>query len=192
MRHEISRMETPLGPILWAEHDGALIALEFAASRSAFEARLAKRDGHGVTFARGRARGPIARRLRAYFGGDLRALDDIPVAAHGTPFQRRVWDALRRIPAGRTASYREIATRVGAPSASRAVGSANAANPVALVVPCHRVVRSDGSLCGYAGGVSKKAWLLEHEGTRGASAHHRRGAGGSVTRLLRATAVSRT
>lgn len=182
MRHEISKMETPLGPIVWAERDGALLALEFADSTETIEARLAKRDGKDVAYAPGPRRGAIAERLRAYFGGDVRALDDIPVAAQGTPFQRRVWDALRRIPVGRTASYREIAARVGVPTASRAVGSANAANPVALVVPCHRVVRSDGSLCGYAGGVEKKAWLLKHEGAPAPAAAGR----------PRTTAVSRT
>lgn len=166
MDRELSQLNTPLGPIVWSEREGALQALEFAESAEVFEARLAKRAGEAVSFRHAPARGPIADRLRSYFAGDLAALDRIPVAAHGTPFQRRVWDALRRIPPGRTASYRDIAAAVGRPAASRAVGAANAANPVALVVPCHRVVRSDGSLCGYAGGVEKKAWLLEHEGAR--------------------------
>ena len=163
MRHEISQLNTPLGPIVWSEHEGAVQALEFAKSADEFEARLAQRVPRSVSFGRAPAQGPIADRLRAYFSGDLTALDDIPVDTHGTSFQQRVWGALRRIPPGRTASYREIAAAVGRPAASRAVGAANAANPVALVVPCHRVVRSDGSLCGYAGGVENKAWLLEYE-----------------------------
>jgi methylated-DNA-[protein]-cysteine S-methyltransferase len=104
-----------------------------------------------------------------YFAGELTALDRLPVDLGGTPFQRRVWARLREVPAGQTTSYRELAARVGNEKACRAVGAANASNPVSVVVPCHRVVRSDGSLCGYAGGVDRKAWLLEHEGGREAA-----------------------
>ena len=105
--------------------------------------------------------------VRRYVAGDVSALDGIRVEAHGTPFQQRVWEALRTIPAGTTCSYGELAARVGAPGAVRAVGTANGANPVWLAVPCHRVVRSDGSLGGYGGGVERKAWLLAHEGVTG-------------------------
>ncbi len=102
--------------------------------------------------------------LRRYVDGDLGALDDVAVDTAGTPFQERVWAALRSIPVGSTWSYAELAAAVGSPGAVRAVGSANGANPVSLVVPCHRVVRSDGSLGGYGGGLDRKSWLLEHEG----------------------------
>jgi methylated-DNA-[protein]-cysteine S-methyltransferase len=81
----------------------------------------------------------------------------------GTAFQQRVWAALREIPAGRTVSYGEIAAAVGSPTAVRAVGAANGRNPVPIVVPCHRVIRADGNLCGYGGGIERKRWLLEHE-----------------------------
>jgi methylated-DNA-[protein]-cysteine S-methyltransferase len=105
-----------------------------------------------------------AHAVRRYVAGDVGALDTVQVEAHGTPFQQRVWNALRAIPVGTTCSYAELAARVGAPGAVRAVGTANGANPVWLVVPCHRVVRSDGSLGGYGGGLERKAWLLAHEG----------------------------
>jgi methylated-DNA-[protein]-cysteine S-methyltransferase len=102
-------------------------------------------------------------RLVAYFAGDLRALDAVPVDTAGTPFQRAVWAALRRIPAGTTWSYADVARAVGAPAAVRAVGAANGANPVAIVIPCHRVVRTGGALGGYGGGLERKRWLLAHE-----------------------------
>jgi methylated-DNA-[protein]-cysteine S-methyltransferase len=102
--------------------------------------------------------------LRDYFAGDLQALDAIGVDPAGTPFQQEVWAALRRIPAGTTLSYGELAASVGCKAGARAVGAANGSNPIALIIPCHRVIRGDGSLCGYGGGVWRKAWLLRHEG----------------------------
>ena len=102
--------------------------------------------------------------LRRYFAGDASAIDDVPVDLAGTPFQKKVWNALRRIPAGETKSYGEVARMIGRPTASRAVGAANRANPVPIVVPCHRVIAADGSLHGYGGRLDRKAWLLKHEG----------------------------
>ena len=96
--------------------------------------------------------------------GDLAVIDDIPVETGGTPFQRRVWSALRRIPAGSTVAYGDLARDVGRPAAPRAVGAVNALNPVAIVLPCHRVIGRDASLTGYAGGLWRKRWLLHHEG----------------------------
>lgn len=101
--------------------------------------------------------------LTAYFSGDLGALDDVPVDLHGTPFQRRVWERLRAVGPGTTASYAEIARAIGAPAAVRAVGAANGANPIALIVPCHRIIGSSGALTGYGGGLDRKRWLLSHE-----------------------------
>jgi methylated-DNA-[protein]-cysteine S-methyltransferase len=106
-------------------------------------------------------------RLEAYFRGDLDALDALEVDPEGTTFQKQVWKALRLIRAGRTVSYQELAARVGSPRAVRAVAACNARNPVAIVVPCHRVLGSDGSLTGYGGGLSRKRWLLEHERASG-------------------------
>jgi len=105
-----------------------------------------------------------ASRLRAYFAGELRALDGLPVDPGGTAFQQSVWAVLRRIPAGRTSSYSDVAAAIGRPSATRAVGAANGANPVAVVIPCHRVIGKRGGLTGYGGGLERKAWLLRHEG----------------------------
>ena len=102
--------------------------------------------------------------LTRYFDGETTAIDAIPVELNGTPFQKTVWTALRRIPCGTTNSYAELARRIGEPAAVRAVGTANGANPVALVVPCHRVIGSNGSLTGYGGGLDRKQWLLTHEG----------------------------
>ena len=104
-----------------------------------------------------------ADRVRRYLSGDLVAIDDVQVDAVGTAFQQQVWTALRAIPAGETRSYAEVAAAIGSPGAVRAVGTANGANPVWLVVPCHRVVRSDGSVGGYGGGSDRKQWLLDHE-----------------------------
>jgi methylated-DNA-[protein]-cysteine S-methyltransferase len=96
----------------------------------------------------------------------LDILDTIEVEMNGTPFQLRVWQALRGVHAGRTASYSEIARAVGAPAAVRAVGAANGANPIAVVVPCHRIIGANGALTGYGGGLRRKEWLLRHEGRR--------------------------
>jgi methylated-DNA-[protein]-cysteine S-methyltransferase len=104
--------------------------------------------------------------LDAYFGGDIEALDRIAVDARGTPFQQEVWHQLRRIPVGTTISYGELAKRVDRPNAQRAVGMANASNPIALIVPCHRVIRTGGALGGYAFGLAYKQWLLDHESRR--------------------------
>jgi O-6-methylguanine DNA methyltransferase len=101
--------------------------------------------------------------LEAYFAGDVAALDTLAVETRGTPFQQEVWHRLREIPVGTTISYGELARRVGRPNAQRAVGMANASNPVTLIVPCHRVIRSGGALGGYAFGLDYKRWLLAHE-----------------------------
>jgi methylated-DNA-[protein]-cysteine S-methyltransferase len=100
--------------------------------------------------------------LKAYFAGELKKFD-LPMSLEGTPFQKRVWEELQRIPYGQTISYQELAQRVGNPKASRAVGSANGKNPVAVIVPCHRVIATGGTLGGYGGGLERKEWLLEHE-----------------------------
>jgi methylated-DNA-[protein]-cysteine S-methyltransferase len=107
--------------------------------------------------------------MNAYFAGDLRVIDGLPVETGGTPFQRTVWKALRDIPCGTTESYAGLARRIDRPSAVRAVGLANGANPVAVVVPCHRVVGSNGTLTGYGGGLERKRWLLDHEAAAGTS-----------------------
>jgi methylated-DNA-[protein]-cysteine S-methyltransferase len=108
--------------------------------------------------------------LGAYFEGDVHALDTLPVATGGSAFQREVWAALRRIPVGATWSYGKLADDIGRPKAVRAVGLANGANPISVIVPCHRVIGAGGALTGYAGGLTRKRWLLEHEGVQLAAA----------------------
>jgi len=166
MTLEIVKLRSPIGTLVLAARDGALCALEFDERWARRRARLGRR--FGVVELRPAADPAGASvRLAAYFAGDLHALDDLAVDAGGTPFQRRVWAALRAIPPGETISYQTLARRVGAPAAVRAVGAANGANPIALVVPCHRVIGADGGLTGYAGGLERKRWLLAHEHATG-------------------------
>ena len=108
--------------------------------------------------------GGHSEKLRAYFDGQLSAIDDLPIDSGGTAFQQEVWSRLRSIPAGQTWQYGEMARKLGRPDAPRAVGAANGRNPLSIVVPCHRLIGSSGKLTGYAGGLKRKQWLLEHEG----------------------------
>jgi len=128
-------------------------------------------SGRRATAAPSRELSPALRRaidrLDAYFRGDLSAIEALEVDAQGTPFQHKVWKVLREIAAGRTTSYQDLAKKIGAAKAVRAVAACNARNPIAIVVPCHRVIGSDGSLTGYGGGLPRKRWLLEHEGSSG-------------------------
>lgn len=163
MELRIDEIESPIGTIMLATNAEALCALEFVDRRARMVSLLEARYGCVRLRRRTDPRG-YASRVRAYLGGELDALDDIPVETGGTPFQRQVWSALRDVAPGTTVAYGELASSIGHPSAARAVGMANSRNPVALVVPCHRVVRADGSLGGYAGGVERKRWLLRHEG----------------------------
>jgi len=162
MTLEVAELHSPIGTIMLAVRDGALAALVFAEGWPDRRARLVKRLGD-VELRRAADPAGVSGRLAAYFAGDLGVLDAIAVDAGGTPFQRRVWAALRTIPAGETVSYQTLARRIGAPTAVRAVGAANGDNPVGIVVPCHRVIGADGSLTGYAGGIERKRWLLTHE-----------------------------
>jgi O-6-methylguanine DNA methyltransferase len=113
------------------------------------------------------------RLLADYFSGSPAAFPSLPLEVRGTAFQLRVWQELRQIPWGANLSYGELARRVGNPKASQAVGQALSANPIALIIPCHRVIKADGSLGGYRGGLERKRWLLEHEQLRGGPGDHR-------------------
>jgi methylated-DNA-[protein]-cysteine S-methyltransferase len=165
---ERTTVNTPIGPVLLLAQDGKLVGLEFADKTDRCAVLRRQLERSLGSFEEREAKDPAgaATRLRRYFAGDAKALADQPVASHGTPFQREVWKVLRRIPAGRTRSYAEVAKAIGRPRAVRAVGAANGANPIALFVPCHRVVASDGTLHGYGGGLERKRWLLEHEGVK--------------------------
>jgi methylated-DNA-[protein]-cysteine S-methyltransferase len=149
---------SPVGPLTLVAAGGALACLYMEAQRHrpGPAALGAPGDPADEPFAR------AARQLAAYFGGRLTRFE-LDLEPAGTPFQRRVWQALRGIPYGQTVSYGELAASIGAPAASRAVGLANGKNPLSIVVPCHRVVGSDGSLTGYGGGLDRKRFLLDLE-----------------------------
>jgi len=148
--------------VMW-DAAGALRVFDWAGYEARMQRLLARHYG-AVTPGAARAPEHLRTALTAYFGGDLASIDTIEVATGGTAFQRTVWAALRDIPAGRTESYGQLAARIGLPKAVRAVGLANGANPVGLIVPCHRVIGANGSLTGYGGGIERKRWLLNHEG----------------------------
>jgi methylated-DNA-[protein]-cysteine S-methyltransferase len=159
---ETATVKSPVGGLALFVRGDALCGLVFADHAAALRKRLEARFGD-VDFVAARDPAGAVTRLLRYLAGELDALDDLAVDCGGTPFQARVWKALRRIPVGSTWSYAQLARAVGEPSAVRAVGAANGQNPVSLVVPCHRVIASDGKLCGYGGGVERKKWLLVHE-----------------------------
>ncbi|MBU1538324.1 MAG: methylated-DNA--[protein]-cysteine S-methyltransferase [Alphaproteobacteria bacterium] len=125
--------------------------------------RLLARHAPGAVVVEGRAPDRVRRAVEGWFGGDLTALDGLTVKTGGTAFQRTVWAALRDIPAGETRSYGQLAAAIGSPRAVRAAGLANGQNPIAVIVPCHRVIGANGTLTGYAGGLERKRWLLDHE-----------------------------
>ena len=159
-----SVLPSPLGDIVvLSDGQGVLHGLDFAGEGDRLD-RLVARYWPRARITPGEAPAEVGRALAAYFDGDARALDALPVAEGGTAFQRKVWAALRSIPAGAVWSYADLARNVGRPAAVRAVGQANGANPVSLVQPCHRVIASGGGLGGYAGGLERKSWLLAHEG----------------------------
>ena len=162
---QLATLSTPLGPLALAVGSHGLVALDLDGDEEGMVRRLEKRFGT-PGFTKARDPGGVAESLRRYFAGQLEALDAVRVDLGGTPFQNQVWLALRRIPAGQTWSYARLATEVGRPAAVRAVGAANGANPVPLVLPCHRVIGRDGRLVGYGGGLDRKEWLLRHEHAR--------------------------
>jgi methylated-DNA-[protein]-cysteine S-methyltransferase len=159
----IATTKTPLGTaILIGDESGALRLHAWDDPAETWRERFHRRHGD-AELVKGRDPFGHVAALARYFDGELTALDAIPVAFSGTPFQQQVWNALRTIAAGTTLSYRALAKRIGRPKAVRAVGFANGSNPIGVVVPCHRVVGSDGSLTGYGGGLDRKRWLLAHE-----------------------------
>jgi methylated-DNA-[protein]-cysteine S-methyltransferase len=161
----IDHLDTPIGHLLivadqegnlraaaWKEHQDEmrrLLQIQYGQTALHLEPT---QDPNGLTNA-----------LDRYFTGELKAIDTVPVQTAGTPFQREVWSALRTIPCGTTISYAKLAEQINRPSAVRAVGLANGSNPIPIVVPCHRVIGSNGSLTGYGGGLDRKRWLLDHE-----------------------------
>lgn len=154
---------TPIGEMLVVvDEQERLRALGWADLEERLRRQLTSHYGE-LDLRRGPTSASIRDSLHAYLEGKLDAIDTIPVETGGTAFQRAVWAELRRIPAGTTMSYGELAVRVGRPKAVRAVGHANGSNPIGVVVPCHRLIGADGSLTGYGGGLPRKRWLLNHE-----------------------------
>ncbi len=158
------RIASPVGEILiLTDASGVLRVLEFADHMPRMERLLARHYPQGWTMAPAPAPSDAARAMAAYFAGDLTAIDSIATATGGTAFQRGVWAALRSVGAGATVAYADIAAAIGRPTAMRAVGLANGSNPIAIVVPCHRIIGRSGALTGYGGGIERKRWLLAHE-----------------------------
>jgi methylated-DNA-[protein]-cysteine S-methyltransferase len=159
------RFDTPTGRMLLAtDPQGLVHALDWEDHRDRSERLLGRYYGNVRLALRESDEESAAKRcLLAYFAGQLDAIEALHVATSGTAFQNRVWLALRQIPSGETLSYGSLAQKIGHPRAVRAVGLANGANPIAIVVPCHRVIGANDSLTGYGGGLQRKRWLLDHE-----------------------------
>jgi len=166
----IDRLATPIGElIVIADGDGALRTIDWTDHEKRMKLLLDRyygqsRKGGHYTLTPKRDPGGLTSAMRRYFKGEIGVLQDLAVATSGTAFQTSVWKALRKIKDGTTISYAELASRIGKPKAVRAAGLANGQNPISIVVPCHRVIGSNGSLTGYGGGLHRKQWLLAHEG----------------------------
>ena len=165
LRFLLDCLATPIGKLMIAaDADGKLRVALFTEDEEEIR-RYLRLQVHSKKFTLEPVRNPngLTTAISKYFEGDLSAIDTLPVETGGTLFQREVWRALRTIPCGTTTSYGTLAENIGRPAAVRAVGLANGANPVAVVVPCHRVIGANGSLTGYGGGIERKRWLLDHE-----------------------------
>jgi methylated-DNA-[protein]-cysteine S-methyltransferase len=162
----VDRLPTPIGVALLAtDETGVLRAFNWTDYEAQMAAWIARRYPEAAA-GEGRAPAAVRQAFEAYFDGEVRALEAVSRRPAGTAFQLSVWSALDAIPAGETLSYAGLAARIGSPTAVRAVGLANGANPLALVIPCHRVIGANGALTGYGGGLHRKRWLLAHEGAR--------------------------
>jgi methylated-DNA-[protein]-cysteine S-methyltransferase len=158
----LDRLESPIGTLLIVTDGQAVRALDFLDFEPRMQ-RLLKLHYGSQPLRENPEKLGIKKRLQEYFAGNLTSINEISVRTESSPFQQLVWAELRKIPAGATVSYGELAKRIGSPSASRAVGLANGSNPIAVIVPCHRVIGSTGALTGYGGGIERKRWLLNHE-----------------------------
>jgi len=168
----LDRVPSPIGTMLVVvDEESHLRVLDWEDFEERMLRMLRLCHGASIRLVPGRA-GGIRDRLDSYFAGDLCSIDSIPVRTGGTPFQNKVWTALRTIPPGATLTYSRLARKIRRPTAVRAVGHANGANPISIVVPCHRLIGADGTLTGYGGGLHRKQWLLAHEGAP-AAAHIR-------------------
>jgi methylated-DNA-[protein]-cysteine S-methyltransferase len=165
MNFALDRLPTPIGDLLIVfDEADRLRALDWEDFDARMRRLLRLQYGSEVELREGSAPKSVRDSLNVYFAGDFSALDAIEVETGGTAFQRKLWTALRTIPSGQTSSYGALAAKIGAPNAVRAVGAANGANPISVVLPCHRVIGSNQRLTGYGGGLHRKGWLLTHEG----------------------------
>ncbi len=161
----LERLASPLGELaLVLDGQGRLCTLGWTDLEDRWRRDLRLRQGANLRLEPVQVRSRAADALEAYFAGNLTAVNGLSLNPGGTPFQRSVWGALQEIPAGTRLTYAQLAARMGCPAALRAVGHANGANPISLVIPCHRLVGADGALTGYGGGLARKQWLLAHEG----------------------------
>ena len=161
MKIYTTTIDTPIAPVSVVENDEAVLAAGYYESAAPLLERLHEVDPDAV---RTGANGPGAKALRAYFAGEIDIFDGLSVSQPGSPFRQRVWDEMRKVPAGETISYSELARRARNPRAVRAAATCCAQNLIAPIVPCHRILRSDGTLGGYGYGLDTKRWLLRHEG----------------------------
>ncbi len=160
---DLLRIPSPVGELTCVVRNGGLVAVAFDGDGGGTIAKVRRRFA-GDEMREAHEAGGVRAAFAEYFAGRISALDTLAVDPGGTPFQAGVWMALRDIGAGKTWSYEALARRVGSPAAVRAVGAANGANPIPLVLPCHRVIGKNGKLVGYGGGMDRKVWLLRHEG----------------------------
>ena len=161
----IERLDTPTGRMLVVtDKEERVRAVDWEDCRPRIDLLLRRHCGADAGQLR-KCLAPTAasRALQRYFAGEWSAIDSIPIATNGTPFQQSVWRTLRSIAPGQPISYATLAARIGQPNAIRAVGRANGSNPISIIVPCHRLIGSDASLTGYGGGIERKRWLLAHE-----------------------------
>jgi len=161
---QLDHIATPIGTLLLVADGAHMCSLDFADEEPSLLKLLQKRYGQ-VRLQPTTNPSGFSDLIRRYFAGDYRSIEAIPVSTGGTPFQQQIWHELRTIPPGTTATYGEIAAKVGRPRAYRAIGATNACNPIVIVIPCHRVIGADASLTGYGPGLARKQWLLQHEGT---------------------------
>ncbi len=160
------RYKSPIGEILMLSHSEQLCYLDFADNDARLEKLLTTRYREFSIASPKKNATNLRTRLARYFAGQWDAFDGLQLCTDGTDFQNKVWRRLQKIPLGETTSYQKLAKAIHKPKAIRAVGGANARNPIAIIIPCHRVIAADQSLGGYAGGVERKAWLLAHEGAK--------------------------
>lgn len=166
LQFAIDRLQTPIGELqIVADGEGKLRAIDWTEHEARMRLLLDRYYGRSrYTLRPSRDPGGLTGAMRDYFSGNVAVIDTLPVETAGTPFQRGVWRTLRTIPQGTTITYTQLAARIDRPKAVRAAGLANGQNPIGIVVPCHRVVGSNGTLTGYGGGLPRKKWLLQHEG----------------------------